>query len=104
MMRILVEDEKNVAAFIKGRREACGDIADDGNKGLLMATLTDFVSLYWISCSQDKWHRIMQKPLQGGYKPILMLGGRLVKARSKDSAGLTIILQNPLLFQNCSPG
>jgi len=45
MRILLVEDEKNVAAFIKKGLEEeayAVDIADDGNKGLLMATLTDF--------------------------------------------------------------
>jgi len=46
LMRILlVEDEKNVAAFIKkglGEEAYTVDIAKDGNEGLLMATLTDF--------------------------------------------------------------
>jgi heavy metal response regulator len=45
MRILLVEDEKNVAAFIKkglGEEAYTVDIAKDGNEGLLMATLTDF--------------------------------------------------------------
>ena len=45
MRILLVEDEKNVAAFIKkglGEEAYTVDIAKDGNEGLLMATLADF--------------------------------------------------------------
>jgi len=45
MRILLVEDEKNVAAFIKkglGEEAYAVDIARDGNEGLLMAALTDF--------------------------------------------------------------